>query len=173
MVPVRIITSQILPSQELFRQYPRLGVLYAELVKAVKLGDLYKFDLLIKHNPARRSVLIKRYLYSSMDHLRLLTSLSVLRQVVKIEGGTNRLEVDKYRRALKVCGYGGNGDEESGSTGTSDDDNNNDNDVDIDEAEYLIATLINHGQVKGYISHERRIAVLSNNSPFPKFSSAK
>ena len=40
--------------------------------------------------------------------------------------------------------------------------------IDMDEIECMIANLIYVGNIKGYISHERKILVLSREEPFPK-----
>jgi hypothetical protein len=37
----------------------------------------------------------------------------------------------------------------------------------LNEVEGLITNFIANGKIKGYISHERRMVVLSNVSPFP------
>ena len=39
--------------------------------------------------------------------------------------------------------------------------------VDLDEVECFVANLIFQGFVKGYISHERKVAVLRKQEPFP------
>lgn len=44
-------------------------------------------------------------------------------------------------------------------------------DSQLDEAECISANMIFRGFAKGYISHERRIMVLSAKDPFPKLSS--
>jgi len=41
-------------------------------------------------------------------------------------------------------------------------------DIDLDEIECILANLIFRGYVKGYISHAKRILVLSKKDPFPK-----
>ena len=39
--------------------------------------------------------------------------------------------------------------------------------VDMDEVECILANLIYSGKVKGYISHQKSILVLSKQDPFP------
>mmetsp|Transcript_6793 Transcript_6793/g.9171 ORF Transcript_6793/g.9171 Transcript_6793/m.9171 type:complete len:113 (-) Transcript_6793:44-382(-) len=40
--------------------------------------------------------------------------------------------------------------------------------IDLDEVECILANLIYRGYVRGYISHSKRILVLSKKDPFPK-----
>ena len=40
-------------------------------------------------------------------------------------------------------------------------------DIDMDEVECIIANLIYSGKIKGYISHQKSILVLSKQDPFP------
>lgn len=40
--------------------------------------------------------------------------------------------------------------------------------VDIEEAECLVANMIYKGLIKGYISHERQMVVLSKANAFPR-----
>lgn len=42
-----------------------------------------------------------------------------------------------------------------------------DSELDLDELEFLLSNLIANQLIKGYISHEQRILVLSND-PFPE-----
>jgi COP9 signalosome complex subunit 12 len=41
-------------------------------------------------------------------------------------------------------------------------------DVSIEEAECYVANMIYRGFMKGYISHEKQMVVLSNNNAFPR-----
>lgn len=43
-------------------------------------------------------------------------------------------------------------------------------DVEEEEAECLVANMIYKGFMKGYISHEKRMVVLSNTNAFPKLA---
>ena len=39
--------------------------------------------------------------------------------------------------------------------------------MDLDEIECIIANLVFRGYIRGYISHTRRVLVLSKSNPFP------
>ena len=43
-------------------------------------------------------------------------------------------------------------------------------DVDQEEAECLVANMIYKGFIKGYISHEKQMVVLSVNNAFPRLT---
>ena len=45
-------------------------------------------------------------------------------------------------------------------------------DIDLDGVECIAANLIYRKLVKGYLSHQHRIAVLSKQDPFPALSAA-
>lgn len=45
-------------------------------------------------------------------------------------------------------------------------------DVDMDAVECIVANLIHRRFLKGYISHQHKVAVLSKTDPFPKLSTA-
>jgi nuclear mRNA export protein PCID2/THP1 len=40
--------------------------------------------------------------------------------------------------------------------------------MDLDEIECIVANLIFQGKVKGYISHQKRILIVSKADPFPR-----
>jgi len=39
--------------------------------------------------------------------------------------------------------------------------------IDLDEAECILANLIYRGYIRGYLSHTKRVLVLSKRDPFP------
>jgi len=39
--------------------------------------------------------------------------------------------------------------------------------IDLAQVECLLAIMIDRGYIRGYLSHERSVAVLSNVQPFP------
>jgi hypothetical protein len=45
--------------------------------------------------------------------------------------------------------------------------NHDNKENDLEQVECIVANLISQGALKGYISHERRIVVLSNKEAFP------
>lgn len=46
-------------------------------------------------------------------------------------------------------------------------------DVDMDEIECILANLIYQGKIKGYISHSKRLLIISQKDAFPKNSIIK
>lgn len=46
-------------------------------------------------------------------------------------------------------------------------------DMDLDEVECVLANLIFRGYVRGYLSHAKRVLVLSKRDPFPLASVVK
>ena len=45
--------------------------------------------------------------------------------------------------------------------------------MDADEIECILANLIFKGYIKGYISHEKRVVILSKTNPFPPLNVIK
>jgi hypothetical protein len=65
-----------------------------------------------------------------------------------VTGKGNRIGIEVFRTALKISGM----------------------DVSSEEAECLVANQIHKGYMKGYISHEKQMVVLSNQNAFPKLA---
>lgn len=60
----------------------------------------------------------------------------------------NRIGIDAFHSALKISGMN----------------------VSIEEAECLLANQVYKGYMKGYISHEKQMVVLSNVNAFPRLA---
>jgi COP9 signalosome complex subunit 12 len=65
------------------------------------------------------------------------------------QGRGHRLKIGECHAALRVCGI---------------------MDVEQEEAECFVANLIFKGFMKGYISHEQQLVVLSKSNPFPRLA---
>jgi hypothetical protein len=63
---------------------------------------------------------------------------------------SNKLDISLFRTALQFAGVT----------------------VDDDEVECMLANMIYKGYIRGYLSHEKRVLVLSQKDPFPGLDSA-
>ncbi|BFZ57449.1 COP9 signalosome (CSN) subunit [Savitreella phatthalungensis] len=149
LIPTRLMTTRTLPSLEILRKFPKLAGLYRPLVAALRSGNVAAYDKTLVKNERE---LVRRRVYLTFERTRILCVRSLARKVWLLRGRETRLPVDCFVAALNT------GNRESPDASL----------VDVDEAECAVANLIYAGLVKGYISREKRMVVLSAKDPFPK-----
>ncbi|KAK4194637.1 putative COP9 signalosome complex subunit 12 [Triangularia verruculosa] len=155
LIPCHLITTHTLPTEKLLEPYPRLQKLFLPLCQCIKKGELHKFDLALQE---AEDEFVKRRIYLTLERGRDIALRNLLRKVF-IAGGfepvakegdkpvrRTRVPVAEFAAAISL------GSEEK---------------VDNDEVECLLANMIYKGLVKGYISRERSIVVLSKSGAFP------
>lgn len=84
--------------------------------------------------------------YLSMEKAREACLRGLFRKVWLSKEKSTRIEIETFRKALMWTGAR----------------------LEKEEVEWLIATTIFKGYLKGYISHERGIVVLAAKDPFPR-----
>lgn len=151
LIPCKLITTEQTPAKALWDRFPRLAALYQRLTQCVKLGDVSTLDHIISQ-PSHKRLLIQKYLRLSMDKIRLLAIKNLFFQVYKHGGLNTKIPTAKFASALQLVKFFVD---------------ENDTDGNLDHVEGLVAAFISRGDMKGYISHERRTVVLSNKDPFP------
>ncbi|KAJ1922141.1 COP9 signalosome (CSN) subunit [Mycoemilia scoparia] len=137
LIPIKMLNG-ILPSEKLFNLYPDLRKIYGIFANAIKSGDVGMFDRCLEKH--QRS-LLRRGTYMIMEHIREM----VIRTLYLIKGSNSRLSLDNLKQALRVAGL----------------------DIEMAEIECLVVNMIYKGYIKGYLSHEHLILVLSKQDPFP------
>ncbi|KAI4593518.1 COP9 signalosome (CSN) subunit [Pestalotiopsis sp. 9143b] len=154
LIPCHLLTNHTLPSAKLLHNFPRLQKSFLNLAVAIKKGNLQAFDAALTDG---QDEFIKRRIYLTLERGRDIALRNLLRKVF-IAGGfeeakdgqppvrRTRVPVAEFTAAIKLSG------------GRS---------VDTDEVECLLANMIYKNLMKGYISHERGIVVLSKNGAFP------
>ncbi|RKF58592.1 Protein CSN12-like protein [Erysiphe neolycopersici] len=155
LIPCRLLTTHTLPSLALLRSYPRLQTLFLPLCRCIKRGDLSGFDNALISGENKFT---KRRIYLTLERGRDIALRNLLRKVF-IAGGfedakdpslpptrRTRIPVSEFGAAISL------GSKES---------------LENDEVECLIANMIYKNLMKGYISRERGIVVLSRTGAFP------
>ncbi|KAJ3333503.1 COP9 signalosome (CSN) subunit [Gonapodya sp. JEL0774] len=145
LIPVRILRGTV-PSPALFRRYPSLRNLYADLVDAVRKGDVRTFDRVMEE---KEEQLVRWQVYQVVEKIKVLCLRNLLKKVYKISGKSVRLSISPVQSALAWLGCNSS----------------------AREVECIVANLIERGFVRGYISHDKQVIVLSNQNPFPSIKS--
>lgn len=138
------------PSEELLSKYDFKGE-YGGLVRACVNGDLAALEKELLENQDR---FIQSGVFITVERLRLFALRNFVRRVVMAvqkepalhyNGKSNQIDLHLLFRPLQAQW---------------------DSELDLDELEFLLANLLQHQMLKGYISHEHRILVLAQ-EPFP------
>ena len=188
LIPTLLLTRQQLPSPRLLTPYPRLGSLFAPLTLAIRTGSLSAFDTALADGEHE---FVKRRIYLTLERGRDICLRNLLRKVylagnLDEEGKRNtRIHVRDFAAAIRLgeSGSSAEGMDVEMETDESVGGNN-------DEVECLVANMIykvrfppstsalhaptppsfsprQQNLMKGYISRERGIVVLSKNGAFP------
>lgn len=138
LLPVKLLRGR-LPTQKLLQKYSLYEFL--PLVEGIRNGDLRSFnDALLKY----QDLFIRRGTYLLLEKCKTVCYRNLFKRVFMI---SERTQVP-LPLMLKTFAYLGMP-------------------IDLDEIECILANLIFRGFVKGYISHTKRILVLSKRDPFP------
>ncbi|WFD22851.1 COP9 signalosome (CSN) subunit [Malassezia equina] len=129
--------------------YPRLAQLYNPFLRACQRGDVRSFDDALRDTAVERA-LVRLGVYLAMERARDVCITRLLRRVWACSGRGTRQRLAPMATSLQWLGAAD----------------------DADGAEWLVATQMARGRVKGYIAHERQMLVLSANDPFPHASLA-
>ena len=114
---------------------------YVTLAEAAKKGNLRDFDATFN---AYRHNFIRLGVYLVLEQVRSTAYRNLFKRFHLISSST-RLSIASIDAALKWMGM----------------------DTDMDEVECILANLIFQAKVKGYLSHQKRILVISKADPFP------
>lgn len=144
LLPLRILKGH-LPSQELMDRFPTLKELYHPFLTAIRTGDVSGYDRALDHH---EKTLLDLNLWITLEKARELCLRGLFRRVWVASQKGSRVPISMFYSSLKISGI----------------------DVEEEEAECLVANMIYKGFMKGYISHEKRMVVLSNTNAFPKLA---
>lgn len=155
LIPCHLLTTHTLPTLKLLQPYPRLQKLFLPLSRCIKSGDLSGFDNALVSG---EDEFTKRRIYLTLERGRDIALRNLLRKVYMAGGfeeakdpsmppvRRTRIPVGEFCAAISL------GSKES---------------LENDEVECLIANMIYKNLMKGYISRERGIVVLSRTGAFP------
>ncbi|KAK4129262.1 hypothetical protein N657DRAFT_639843 [Parathielavia appendiculata] len=154
LIPCHLITSHTLPTEALMKQYPRLQKLFLPLCRCIKRGELHKFDLALQEG---EDEFVRRRIYLTLERGRDIALRNLLRKVFTARGVEEAKEGEKpvRRTRVPVAEFAA-----AISLGSQEK-------IDIDEVECLLANMIYKGFMKGYISRQHGMVVLSKSGAFP------
>ncbi|MCJ1309758.1 PCI domain-containing protein 2 [Agyrium rufum] len=157
LVPCHLLTTHTLPTKELLAPFPRLQGLFVVLSACIKSGNLAGFDAAMA---AGENEFVKRRIYLTLERGRDIALRNLLRKVWLAAGFEESLDGAPLRRKtrISVAEFRAGIRLSSGAQGKP---------IDDDEVECLLANMIYKNLMKGYISRERGVVVLSKGVPFP------
>jgi hypothetical protein len=145
LVPVKLALGK-LPTKALLEKYGLDE--FVEIADALRQGNVRKLnDALAKF----QVVFIMQGTFLVLERLRELAIRTLFVKVhaycaAKYPAKANQVSLALFLRALHWLGC---------------------DEMDLDEVECVVANLIMRKRIKGYVSHEKRVVVLSKVSPFP------
>lgn len=155
LIPVKLLKGS-LPHPALLSSLNGKLSPYLPLVTALQKGDVKAFDAAL-NNPSIERWLVQRGTFIAMERARDATLRTLLKHIyLSLPAGAGgerqtRLSLETLHRATS-----------SPLVGLA---------YAKQELEWILATLIYKGYVKGYIAHERAVVVLSAKDPFPALGS--
>ncbi|KAH7479427.1 hypothetical protein PRIC1_009034 [Phytophthora ramorum] len=139
LVPVKLLLG-VMPSPKLLSDYQLEE--YTGLTDAIRDGNLHLFT---EYLSKFQDKFIQQGVYLLIEKLRLLVLRNLFKKVYLIQQN-HQLHLLDFKLALHVA------------TGQS---------MDMDEIECVLTNLIFKGYIKGYMSHTKKILVISKSQPFP------
>jgi len=185
LIPTRLLTTHHIPSSSLLAPYPRLSSLFTPLLHSLRTASLSGFDAALDAN---YDAFVRLRIYLTLERARDVVVRNLFRKVYLAGGYEPEAEVRRSRipiaefvaamrlsMAGRVGGIAATTTYTSGNTGAalaSEPGVSNAlarrlESVDRDEVECALANMIYKGLVKGYISRERAMVVLSKAGAFP------
>lgn len=144
LIPVKLLRGR-LPSVKLLQKYNLVE--YIPFVMAIRRGDLRTFHKTLQEN---QDEFIRRGTYLLLEKCKTVCHRNLFKRIFLIME-KHQLPLSNVVKAIKWLEI----------------------DMDLDEVECVLANLIFRGAIKGYISHSKRILVLSKKDPFPKAAVVK
>lgn len=152
LVPVKLLKGQLPHPNLLSSPLGAKLIPYTPFIAALRSGDVKSFDTALRHPPAERW-LVKRGTYIAIERARDATLRTLLKRTYLSLPRTvdnarpTRIALETLQKATSSAMVGLKYSEK--------------------ELEWVLATLIYKGYVKGYIAHERGVLVLSAKEAFP------
>lgn len=138
LVPIKLRRGN-LPTTQLLGKYGLNE--FKKIVEGIRKGDLRSYQDGLDQF---QDIFISRGTYLLLEKCKTLCYSNLFRRVHKIIGN-HIVPLKDAVKAFKWLGMP----------------------VDLDEIECILANLIYDGHVRGYLSHEKRVIVLSKLNPFP------
>lgn len=139
LVPAKILTGS-LPSEKTMEYFEMS--MFRDISVAIKTGNLSLFKSAVARH---EEFFIQSALYLAIEKMRPLVYRSFFRKVAMITQ-SNKISLKLIVTCLATCEVH----------------------MSVDEVECILANLIFHNYIKGYISHKVGYLVLSKKNPFPQ-----
>mmetsp|Transcript_31789 Transcript_31789/g.71289 ORF Transcript_31789/g.71289 Transcript_31789/m.71289 type:complete len:411 (-) Transcript_31789:24-1256(-) len=138
LVPVKLLRGR-LPTRKLLEKYGLFE--FVPILNGMRSGNLMEFsDGLVKH----QDLFIRRGTYLLLEKCKMICYRNLFKRVYKIVG-KEQIKLDYIAKSFKWLGMP----------------------IDLDEVECILANLIFKQYIRGYLSHAKRVLVLSKRDPFP------
>jgi hypothetical protein len=141
---------------------------FVELGKAIQYGNLTNYNHIMKKN---QSIFLKHGIYLVLEQTKMILFRNLCSRIHLFNDKNIRFPLQTLEIAINYMltkereeSAAGEG----GGTGETDEYRIEDDiSMDNNEIECILSNLIYANRIKGYISHEKRLLVLSKNDPFP------
>jgi len=138
LIPVKLLRGR-LPTNKLLEKYSLYE--FVPLLNGMRTGNLMEFsDGLMKN----QDLFIRRGTYLLLEKCKMICYRNLFKRIWKIVG-TEQIKLDYIAASFKWLGMP----------------------IDLDEVECILANLIFKSFIRGYLSHAKRVLVLSKKDPFP------
>ena len=146
LIPCKLL-SGIYPQDTLLKKYGLVPT-YGPLINSIKTGNIKKFmcDL-----GSIENMLLKIGTFLCFESLIFLVYRNLFKIIYVVTDKNSKIPFEIFRCGLSI------------SQG-----NDCNSKVEINEVEHIFTVLISKNIIKGYISHEKAVAVLSQSDAFPK-----
>lgn len=138
LIPVKLLRGR-LPTSKLLDKYSLSE--FAPLANGIRMGNLLEFsDGLMKN----QDIFIRRGTYLLLEKCKMICYRNLFKRIYEVVG-KEQIKLEYIARSFKWLGTP----------------------IDLDEVECILANLIYKQYIRGYLSHEKRVLVLSKKEPFP------
>lgn len=142
LIPLRMMKGSF-PAPRLLARFPALEELYDPFIQSIRQGNIAAFDKALLELESR---LVQLNIWLIIVKAREIVISRVFKKCWLTLGKASRVPVPAFQAELKVAGE----------------------QMDMEGAECLVANSIFKGYIKGYISHDTQLVVLSKADPFPR-----
>ena len=144
-----------MPSVKLLKQFDLMQ--FHEAAGAIKQGNLRRLHEALESN----SEFFWRYgTFLILEKLKIIAYRNLVKLVWRITGRKHQIPIAQLQKALNWQGQ---------ETSMEDDDDLSSS-VTTEEVHCILANLIADGRIKGYISLQHQMLVISKQNPFPKLT---
>eukprot|EP00578_Thalassiosira_sp_NH16_P012105 CAMPEP_0181113110 /NCGR_PEP_ID=MMETSP1071-20121207/20173_1 /TAXON_ID=35127 /ORGANISM="Thalassiosira sp., Strain NH16" /LENGTH=413 /DNA_ID=CAMNT_0023197127 /DNA_START=8 /DNA_END=1249 /DNA_ORIENTATION=+ len=138
LIPVKLLRGR-LPSSKLLEKYSLQE--FVPLRNGMRTGNLMEFSNGLMKN---QDLFIRRGTYLLLEKCKMICYRNLFKRVYKIVG-KEQIRLEYIATSFKWLGMP----------------------IDLDEVECILANLIFKQYIRGYLSHGKRVLVLSKKDPFP------